>query len=99
MANVPVANGSSPSSRLCNEAGIGAIEKVGSPFIVTDRKHNQLSAEARRAELDSIRAATTFSLMKTLLRFPPVCNATLYDVACVNEPRLRATVRSHGHSV
>ena len=56
-------------------------------------------AEARRAELDSIRAATTFSLMKTLLRFPPVCNATLYDVACVNEPRLRATVRSHDHSV
>lgn len=56
-------------------------------------------AEARRAELDSIRAATTFSLMKTLLRFPPVCNATLHDVACVNEPRLRATLRSHGHSV
>lgn len=55
MANVPVANGSSPSSRLCNEAGIGAIEKVGSPFIVTDRKHNRLSAEARRAERDSSR--------------------------------------------
>lgn len=63
------------------------------------RRGESSRGEARRAELDSIRAATTFSLMKTLLRFPPVCNATLHDVACVNEPRLRATLRSHGHSV
>lgn len=59
MANVPVV-----LSPRFQRAGIGAIEKVGSPFIVTDRNNR---VEANRG----IQAAFFASAKPLVFRSPP----------------------------